>query len=52
LNGASEGCKSSLESSGPVEEKSSHLRKDESMEEVSQGEDRKKMAGSKGDTLR
>ncbi len=40
------------ESSGPVEEKSSHLRKNESMAEVRQGGERKKMSGCNRDTLR
>ena len=35
LNGASEGCRSSRESSGPVEEEPAHRCKDESMAAVS-----------------
>ena len=52
LNGASEGCRSSRESSRPVEEESAQRCKDESMAEVSLGGERKKMSGGKGDTLR
>ena len=39
-----EWCRSSRESSRAVEEESAHLRKDESMAEVSRGPDRKKMS--------
>ena len=52
LNGASEGCRSSRESSRPAEEKPVQLCEHESMAEVSLVVDRKKMSGSKGDTLR
>ena len=52
LNGASERCRSSRESSRPVEEEPAHLCKDESVAEVSLGEDRKKLSGGNGDTLR
>ena len=51
LNGASEGCRSSRESSRPVEEKAGHLCEHESMAEVSLGGDRKKIFGSNGDAL-
>ena len=40
------------ESSGPGEEKSSHLRKNESIAEVRQGGERKKMSGCNRDKLR
>ena len=52
LNGASEGCRSSRESSRPVEEERAHWCKDEPMAEVRPGGDRKKRSGGKGDTLR
>ena len=39
-----EWCRSWRESSRAVEEESAHLRKDESMAEVSRGRDRKKMS--------
>ena len=51
MNGASEGCRSSRESSRPVEEKAGHLCEHESMAEVSLGGDRKKIFGSNGDAL-
>ena len=52
MNGASEGCRSSRESSRPVEEEPAHLCKEKSMAEVSLGGERKKMSGWNGDTLR
>jgi hypothetical protein len=45
LNGSRERCRSSRESSRPVEEEPGHLCKDEAMAEVSLGSDRKKMSG-------
>ena len=47
-----EGCRSWRESSGPVQKEPAHLCKDESMAEVSLGEDRKKRAEWNRDTLR
>ena len=52
LNGGSKGCKSSRESTGPVQKEPVDLCKDESMPEVSLGGDRKRMSGRNGDTLR
>ena len=52
LNGASEGCSSSRESSRPVEEEPAHLSKDESLAGVSLGGEKRKMSGCNGDTLR
>ena len=52
LNGASEGCRSSRESSRAGEEEPPHLCKDEAMVEVRLGGDGRKMSGSNGDTLR
>ena len=52
LNGAKEGCRSSQESSRPVEEEPGHVCKDESMAEVILVGDRKKMSEGNGDTLR
>jgi hypothetical protein len=46
-----EGCRNSRESSRAVEEESAHLRKDESMAEVSLGRDGKKMSGWNGGRL-
>jgi hypothetical protein len=46
------GWRSSRESSRPVEEEPAHLRKDESMAEVSLGGDREKMSGGNRGTLR
>jgi hypothetical protein len=51
LNGASEGCRSSRESSRPVQKEQAHLCKDEAMAEVSLGEDRKKRSECNADTL-
>ena len=52
LNGAREGCRSSRDSSRPLEEEPGHLCKDGSRAEVSLGGNRKKMSGRNGDTLR
>ena len=52
LKGASKGCRSSRESSRPVQKDPVDLCKDESIAEVSLGGKRKRMSGRNGDTLR